>query len=124
MRSVAGNALAMIKKIDLHFFHLFFLTPNTNIHVRTTTYRHTQTMSTSNLARPACSHPHIPGYSGATGLLQYVHKQLPLCDEEFCSGQRAETLVGGDEEKSTNPTRGETSSHDMKSLCSAQSRMK
>ncbi|KAK6318768.1 hypothetical protein J4Q44_G00099790 [Coregonus suidteri] len=39
-----------------HHFPPFLSTPNTNTH--TTIYRHTQTMTTSSLSRPACSHPH------------------------------------------------------------------
>ena len=42
------------------FFKLIFKnpTPDTSIHIRTSTYRHTQTVTTSHLARSACSHLH------------------------------------------------------------------
>lgn len=36
-------------------------------------------------------------------MLKYLHKQFALCDEEFGSGECAETLICCDEEQNTKP---------------------
>ena len=48
-----------------------------------------------------------------TQMSEYVHKQLPLDDEELSCRHGAETLVGSDEEEGAHPVRRGTAAQNL-----------